>query len=429
MQKVELLTTEERRELAKVPHTGFVTDFVNWAAMKTDASAFALEAAGLQALSLAAGDVVVLPSFFGDKPIYMNLYIMLVGPSTTMRKTTVLGFVEGLLPVNEQNGQHFVRILDDVSIQAFSREMGAAGAAQAPILLSFDEVAGLFQQVRSKGGSYLSGFDKTLMKAYDHSAVHISRVGKNIDVDEGAFVNVFAASTPEPLVEVLGSDDIESGLLPRFIIFDVRDAIRGERIPLGQRLGDHDKWLEMKRDLQMHLALIAEDRIAGIPLEVVNDRALFRETRLEMTDEAIARLDSLDESFSRSVMSEDSAIGAIKGRAFWHIVKVSGLYALSRAGKEATVTEMDVLRAMSLIETTIGDLVVMKDEVGANMLERQIKEVESILAMTRGKTAKRSTVARRLKISAWEMVNLESTLRSRDLIERDPEGGTWKWKG
>ena len=142
MQQVELLTQKERRLVETTSEGGFVSQFVEWASMKTDASVYALEAAGLQALSLAAGDVVVLPSFFGDKPIYMNLYIMLVGPSTTMRKTTVLGYIEGLLPVNEINGHPFVRVLDDVSIQAFNRELAEAGAAQAPLLLSVDEVAG-----------------------------------------------------------------------------------------------------------------------------------------------------------------------------------------------------------------------------------------------------------------------------------------------
>jgi hypothetical protein len=405
---------------------------VEWASLKTDASVYALEAAGLQALSLAAGDVVVLPSFFGDKPIYMNLYIMLVGPSTTMRKTTVLGYIEGLLPVNELNGQPFVRVLDDVSIQAFNRELAEAGSAQAPVLLSVDEVAGLFQLVRNRGGSYLAGFDKTLMKAYDHSSVHIARVGRNIDSETGAFVNVFAASTPEPLVEVLGQDDIESGLLPRFLIFDVREAQRGERVPLGKRLADHEAWLDKRQELQLHLASIAQDRASGVPSNVDNGKASFPVTVVQFDPDAIERLDNLDAEFSRSVLSEDTAIGAIKGRAFWHIVKVAGLYAISRGGKEATVQLIDVLRAMHLIETTIGDLVKMRNEVGSTLMERRIKEIETALTASRRKQMKRSTLVRKLKLTAFELRQVQETLLVRNHISLDKAGDgevLWTWKG
>lgn len=427
---IEFLNEDERRLVETTPETGFVSKFEKWAAMKTDAAPYGLHAAALQALSLSAGDGVVLPPFFGTRPIYMNLYIMLVGPSTTMRKTTVLGFVRDLLPHNVNDGKMITRFLDDVSIQAFNKEMAKAGMMEAPIIVSVDEVAGLFQVVR-KSGSYLSGFDKTLMKAYDHSPVHIARVGSNVDSDRGAFVNVFAASTPEPLVEVLESEDLESGLLPRFIIFDVREAVRGRRIPLGQRLAKHDQWEGIQDELRIFLADIAEHRANGIPIGIQDGQVEFEKTVIGLDEEALARIDRFDADFGRDVSKEDTVVGAIKGRALWHIVKVAGLYALSRDGRKATVKLIDVLRAAHLVETTVNDLLVMREEIGSNLLERRIKEVETVLRQNPQREMKRSAVIRRMVLSAYDAKNLQDTLFVRDLIEikKSNDGEVmWRWK-
>lgn len=429
--RFEILTEQERNELARNPETGFIPEFVEWAALKTDASRYALEAAALQALSLAAGDTVVLPPFFGSSPIYMNLYIMLVGPSTTMRKTTVLNFVRDLLPVNELSGQPYIKFMDDVSIQAFNREAAEAGNTMSPVILSVDEVAGLFQLVRNKSGSYLAGFDKTLLRVYDHTPIKIHRVGRDVENEAGAFVNIFAATTPEPLLEVLDSDDVESGLLPRFIIFDVRDALRGNRRSLMSRLEDQEKWEGIKRELQLHLADIAQDRASGKPEGQRPDGSVFyNQTVLEFSPDAIKRLDLLDQKFHDEVPGDTSAVGAIKGRAFWQIVKLSGLYALSRAGKNARVERIDVLRAMFTVETTVEDLLTMKEEVGANVLERRILEVEKVLKGSPNKTMKMTSIMRRLRLSQFEGRELAGTLMMRGHIQskKDSKGEYhWTW--
>ena len=60
---LRLLTEEERRQVelgTDLPAVGFVENFERWAARKTDAPPYTLRAAGLMALSLAAGDGVVL---------------------------------------------------------------------------------------------------------------------------------------------------------------------------------------------------------------------------------------------------------------------------------------------------------------------------------------------------------------------------------
>ena len=110
-----MLKPKERDEVEgkNKPHTGFVQDFADWAARKTDAPPYTLRAAGLMALSLAAGDGVVVQSFFGGN-LHLNLYMLVVGPSTIVRKTTVHNFIKDLMPILV-DGTSLVTTLDDVS--------------------------------------------------------------------------------------------------------------------------------------------------------------------------------------------------------------------------------------------------------------------------------------------------------------------------
>lgn len=422
---LSFLTDAERKRAGTLDQEqdDFILRFQKWAGMKTDAPTYTVKAAALQALSLAAGDTVVLPPLFGSKGIHLNLFIMVVGPSTTMRKSTVLNFVQDLLPTNQQTHQPYIQVLDDVSIQALNKAMADAGKNMSPILLSVDEVAGLFQLARKKD-SYLGSLDKLLMKAFDHSPVHIIRVNAKIEAPMGAFVNVFAVSTPEPLAEVLGSDDVESGLLPRFIVFDARDALRGERIPLQKRQERHEEWLEIRDDLKEFLYGIAADRANGIPNGTDDlGNPTFPVTHLEITDEAFQRIDDIEAAIFADAGKDTTGLGAIKGRAFWHIAKLSGLFALAREGLKATIEVDDVLRAAWLVEVTTADLVTMAEEVGSNAHERLVNSVVDMLDETTTGTMRQSSITRRLKLSARDAREVLGTLVVRDLVTASKDAG------
>ena len=424
---VEILTDDERKLVSDNPETGFLADFEAWASKKTDAPGYTLQAAGLMALSLAAGDTVVLPNFFGST-VYMNLYVLIVGPSTTLRKSTVLGMVKDILPRNLQNGQDYIITMDDVSPQAFNKIAGAQGKTMGPILLSVDEVAGLFQTVRRKN-SYMAGFDSTLLRAYDHSPIYVSRTESEVVAPRGAFINIFAASTPGPLMEVLEASDVSSGLLPRFLIFDATSAIRGDRRSLMERLAAQEEWEEGAENLKKMLTEIAFDRAMGIPIgEDEYGGSLFDVTTIELSTEAVERLDSIDDQWSGEAGRDSAEWAAIKGRGFWHIVKLAGLYALSRAGKEATMEEIDVLRAAWLVETTIGDLVTMQDSLGSNQLERRINEASDLLALAGAGGMAQAGIARQLKLSSRELAELRDTMTVRDLLEVGADNGKWRRK-
>ena len=413
---LKLLTDKERTltDGNKLPPVGFIDDFKDWAGRKTDAPEYSLTSAALIALSCAAGDLVTLPGFFSSDPTYLNLYVLLVGPSTVLRKTTVLGYVRDLLP--KIGDQEITQVLDDVSPQALNRTMAEAGATMTPVLMHLDEVAGVFE-VQKRQGSYLKGLDKILMKAYDHSPIHVLRARAEIDVPQGAFVSIFSASTPDPLMEVLEAGDVESGLLPRFLIFDARNANRGVRRSLMARAED-SAWEEDKERMQEFLSGISAARVRQL---ITAD---YR-TVIPFTEPALQRLDQLDAVLYKEAGKDATALGAIKGRAFWHVVKLSGLYAISRDGLEAQVELHDVLRAMRLVEETLQDLAAMSEEVGANRFERRIGEVKQLLLTAKGGSMHQSQIATRLKLDWREAADILRTMQLRGDITVNKEKKTW----
>ena len=411
---LRLLTDAERTavETGKLPPIGFVEEFTRWAARKTDAPPYTLQAAGLMALSLAAGDGVVLQGLFSDNPVHMNLYVLIVGPSTVLRKSTVLGYVSDLMPETVQ-GNNLVTTLDDVSPQALNKTLGQNGATKRPTLLNLDEVAGVFE-VQKRQGSYMKGFDKILMKAYDHAPIHVLRAQSTLDVPTGAFVSVMGASTPEPLFAVLEADDVESGLLPRFLIFDARGAQRGKRRSLMARAAD-ETWADDQNKLRKHILGIAQPTLTSQPKPVV----------VKVAPQAMARLDAMDQIVYKEAGTFSTALGAMKGRAFWHVVKLAGLYALSREGRTAQVEEHDVLRALHLVEETLGDLAAMSEEVGANKFERRAGEVLAML-VAHGGTMEQAEVTKRLKLEWREAADILRTLEMRGEMHVDKETKLWR---
>lgn len=408
--------TPEDRALLDVPEDDFIARFVEWTRLITDAPPYGVQAAALTALSLAAGDVVSTAPVFSNKPIPMNLYILLVGPSTVMRKTTILGQVRDLMPKHRQTRKPYHSTLDDVSKEGFNKAMAEAGNREVPLLFQADEVAGVFETSRARD-SYLRGLDKILMKAYDHSPVTIHRTTSTLEAPRGAFVNIFAASTPEPLAEALGSEDVESGLLPRFIIFDLTDAAKGTKVPLLQQKTGRDGAAKTADELAEHLYRIAKSRADGVPdfTDVESSSESYPKTVIPFTDEALARIDALDDDINDGIALLAPGPAAIKGRAFWHVVKLSGLYRLSRMTADESLDTIsielaDVIRAMWFMDAALEDLFDLTSKLGTNELERLCIAVLDILKSANGSKVKQTTIAKRLGLTRYTARDVFDTI-------------------
>lgn len=380
--ELHFLTYEEAEYLQKIGlhPPGWVEDFVSWAGKQTDASPYALRGAALIALSLAAGDVVVLAPQFGSQVTYMNLYLLLIGQSTVVRKTTVISMVHRVLP-KAGDGTDFVDIQDDFSIQALAQALAKAADTMRPTLLALDEVAAMFKHMKNSN-NYLHGLDAVLLKSYDHSRISIIRTNKTHLVPDGAFVSLIAASPPTQMEASLSEEDITSGLLPRCMVFTLDDADGGPRVPMDERNNNQEAWEEEADGLQKRLEVITGNRLGTYAAVVIADH---KQTVIPLTDEALKRLDDLDAQIRKERIDSTHTFATIKGRAQGNILKVAGLIKLSRTGHTKGKVELDdVLRSMSLAETVMGDVLALTDVVGLSRRSILLQKVEAIIRRAGG---------------------------------------------
>ena len=369
----DLLTDEERRHQELNPVTDdWLSDFQALVAQKSNAPEYATLAGGLLALSTVAGDLVAFYPFFDD-PIYLNLYVMLVGPSSTVRKTTVMRWAKKMYPPAPDGSLTYVQQPDDTSPQALNRLLGKAGELLQPVVLTQDEMSHTFLQMKQRHG-YQVSLGKVLLTAYDHSAVDILRTKERIQAPRGAFMSLLGVSTPEALERSLDSYDFEKGLMARCLVFDLSDASKGKRISLLERQ-EEDAITEHANALRDEISRGVTQRrlnLLGQP-EQGPDIMPISEDALERLDE----FDALQEDITAK--STDEALAAMLTRAQVYVFKLAGLFAISRERNlSATVELQDVLRAIHLIETSLTDQVRLYERSGLGERSALIAYVASL---------------------------------------------------
>lgn len=200
----------------------FIEDYLDYAAPSTDAPRVYHEFAAFSTLSALVGRNVW--SQHGHYRIYPNLWVVLLGSSTTARKSTSLRISQDLVRAVDNR-----RILpDDFSVEAFMEVLGH----QPEAILYFDE----FLSLSSKfGRDYMAGLKSLLTELYeckDHVKRTLRRKGKQLEsvpgsgqsgkvedcVINNSFLSIFSASTVHWFTERLQEGDFIGGLIPRFCL-------------------------------------------------------------------------------------------------------------------------------------------------------------------------------------------------------------------
>ncbi len=350
------LREDEERYLDEIGRNapGFISDFQRWVNQQTDAPPFLVRVAAYQALSLAAGDGIQLDAF--GAPLWLNLYTITIGDSSISRKSHVLKQVKKVLPAMV-DGSPLVTVLDDVSPQAMNKVLGGAGATKTPVLMSLDEVGPVLTQMKQAKG-YQSTLPRVLLNSYDHSPINIIRTSASVDVPDGAFLNLYAATTPAQIEQSVDESQMRDGLLPRFLVFLMDDYTAwapyvrpDERPPVDEN--------EQKR-LRKHLEQIAA------PVVTMQQAAGNDPIVLTMSPEAFSRWSDTEEAVTAAAKrNQGDVANAIRARALVTALKIAALNKLSRAGLDEDPVELeDMLRALDLMGVTMHDLVKLSESVG-----------------------------------------------------------------
>jgi hypothetical protein len=362
------------------PPEHFVSKYVHFGNLQTDAPMEYHEAAALSLLALVSrgvrGQLAPFPSGLAT-----NLYLLLVGPTSRSRKSTAQRIGLDMGDIVYPGAALPQRATTEALIDAM------ASRSYMPTLWTPDEFGVQISEIYSR--SFLAGFEEMLLTLYGGDTYTYQKVSGVVTIS-GPHLNVLGVATPESLARA-GSTAMESGLLPRFgVIYPI---ILPPPRPAGLVSSEiEDTRKELVRELREVLTYVQDE-----------------EPKMLFTPSALSTLNSYEDNLA--------SVGLYAARLPVMLYKVGMLLAL--ADRVDTVTEDHAMMA---------GVIVNRWADGANNLTRILRrskadaEFESDLefalaTLNRGDgQLHRSVVARTLKVSASTLDRIERTLIDRALI-------------
>lgn len=366
-----------------------VRSYTEYAGRRTDASPDYHEAVILSLLATLAGDTRANLSV-GQLPL--NLYLLLVGPSTRSRKSTSQKIGKELLEAVMPDALLADRLTGEGAIY------NLAARSYMSSLWMPDEFGVTLSQVYSR--DFMRPLEELFLTLYGENRYVYQRAGSAVSVN-GVRLSIAGAATPQSIAGA-GPDAVLSGLLPRFGI--VFPDVRAHGLELRSGSGLRDQQFELISKLQAILAMCNAGGSAH--------------KSIDFSDDAMSVLNNVAAEFEGDVNAVRLPIMAYK---------VAALAALSDLRFE--VTENDARYAVS---------VVRKWREGANKLDpylrrktsdleldRTIQSVEAFLKQ-HGGTAYRMNISRTLKLSALQAKSIRDTMLEWGMILVQTEGQeTW----
>lgn len=198
--------------------SSFITRYVRYATMRTDAPAEAHELMAVTALSALVGLEMRLPIATSYRGWNLAIWSMYVVNSTVGRKTTTINLAREI--VREVLGSD-CEILWEGSPQGFIQRLQERDGRTS--VFARDEYSALVQQINR--GGHMSGLAQVLIRAYDGDTIENIRTKKKTsdgdaekDTDrvENPYFVTLAASTRDSLIQRATIDNVLDGFLARF---------------------------------------------------------------------------------------------------------------------------------------------------------------------------------------------------------------------
>lgn len=369
------------------PADHFVSRYVRYCEKQTDAPQDYHEAGALSLLTLATPQLRAnLAPYPGG--LATNLYLLLVGPSTTSRKSTAQNLAADIAKSFRPSAELPASMSTEAMIERLANQAGVAK------LWLPDEFGMTLAQIARR--DYKSGIEELLLSLYGgKDYIYATKNGPATEI-HAPHLSVLGAATPESLA-LAGPTALLGGLLPRFgVIFprtkpDPRpaqsiDDLRGER-----------------RALINHLRVVQEHQQEQ-PYVVFDPQAVA------LLNDAEVRL---------------AGEGIYAARLAAMLYKVASLSATGRLS--VTVTEDDASSSVSVVNRWLD---------GARHLQPYMRhkpadiEFERMLTLTLevidnlGGSAPRWRVARGVKTMKTRLDQIYGTLVDRGYLAND--NGTWK---
>jgi hypothetical protein len=190
-----------------LPH-GALRKYIDYWEPTTDAPAIYLVAGALVTAGTLMKSGPFLP--FGGQPIYPNLWVLLLGPSSYYRKTTAVNKCRKTIVDVIGDGAERLLLPEEFSREALVRHLSAHPSG----LLTSSEFGGL---LASFSRDYMAGTKELLADLYDAPPTYSRIVGKDMLNVVQPCLSLFAASQTNWFLEKVKEIDLQSGFLARVI--------------------------------------------------------------------------------------------------------------------------------------------------------------------------------------------------------------------
>lgn len=381
----ELSDISDEELIAKLEaEPDFIGDFTDYARESTDAPKIYHRFMAYGTVSAVVGRNVYLP--FGSQMVYPNLWIILIGKSSVLHKSTCLNYARDLIR----------EVRSDIVLpNEFTPEklVNLLGASPQGVFI-WDEMASFLGQV---GKDYMAGGKEILTHLYDCPPIYTRKTQGGSSEVKNPYITILSATTPDWLTKQLSQTDVRGGFFVRFICVPAYKKEKFFSVP-----PEADK--DMRQGLIYQLKAI--EGVAG---------------KMELEKEAHEAYDKWSRTNEdETIRLDGSLLDGFYSRLSIYALKFAMLNELT-ISRELTISFDSMERAISLVEWLKGSLyTLVEDELAFGRYEQNEKQI--LRHLKKETEMSRVDILRKTRLQVDKEFNpAMNTLIAKGLVEPVPQ--------
>jgi hypothetical protein len=403
----DLLSEEDFKSV--IQDQTFVDDYIAWAKTVGDASEVYHQAGAFICLSALMSGSVQLPTSFGT--IMPNLWFLLLADTTLTRKSTALDLAIDMLTEVDKE----LIMATDGSIEGMFSALSLRPGK--PSIFLRDEFSGLLEMMTKK--DYYAGMGEALTKMYDGRLQKRVLRREVIEVTNPILL-IFAGGIRTKILQLLTSEQVTSGFIPRFIFISGQSDISKLR-PLGPPV----EAITTGRDKLLSRLVTYRDTYTNETAVKIGDKEVktrnVRQAKLTTTSWAL--YNEMEKRLLQTGIShaQQDLLTPVMDRLAKSGLKAAILIAASRLPRgEVIVQEQDIFKAFSFVSEWRGFAMDVVSAIGLPEHERRIERVYSAILRQPGIT--RSRLMQNYHLTKRDADWIFETLDQRGLINVTKSG-------
>lgn len=376
----------------------FLEPYLSYASHLTDAPRAYHEAVGLLLLSVSVGRRLWMP--LRQKHLYPNIWVILLGNTTTHRKSTAIEIGVSLLSAKKVS----------FAPQDSSPEALIEYLSNHPVCIYIrDEFGGFLADMEKK---YMTGTKEFLCKIFDCSKQPYWRSLRSVTFTiRKPCLSLLAATTRTRFIEYINRDDLLSGFVPRFLI----------------SVGDKTEWKPVSHETSKDKT--SKERLKTILAKIAGTK--YCEVRI--ADSALDFYNTWLRGWEAQSIGEVylDEMGGFYGRSADYALKFAALYWVDDPERKEKIEIRHIKKGIQTAEKHLDYARCIVEEI-MKCESKGIDIVNKVAQLIkRYNRLDHSTLLRNSNLTANDLRSALETLVQRSDVETKYEGGKkiYIWKG